>query len=118
MHDTRIPQLLLRRDQDFELAHPFTYRWTVGPTLRRIKIPMGFVTDLASTPVPVRWLVPRTDLGLIAPLVYDFIYRNRGPLTRREADRLFCRIMREEGVPKWKRRVAFWSVRLFGWRHW
>ncbi|MEW8044190.1 MAG: DUF1353 domain-containing protein [Candidatus Sedimenticola endophacoides] len=41
-----------------------------------------------------------------------------GRWSRREADRLFARIMREAGVSRFKRRVAFIGVRLFGWFSW
>lgn len=41
-----------------------------------------------------------------------------GVWTRKNADRLFARIMREAGMSKRRRRAAYLAVRMFGWVAW
>jgi len=38
--------------------------------------------------------------------------------TRRDVDRLFARLMREEGVAPWRRRMAYRAVRCAVWHTW
>ena len=96
-----------------------------------IHVPKGWQTDLASVP-RLGWLfISPTDLGGVGPpLIHDLIYQLRGRLveggfstpptkfTRRAADRVFREAMRTYGVGRFKRRVAWAGVRLFGWFPW
>lgn len=95
----------------------------------RITIPAGFTFDLASVPRPLWWLIAPFELSIAAPLVHDFLYNNAGAppegtvvpprtYTRAQADRLFLLIMRREGVPAWRRKLAYLGTRLFGWLSW
>jgi hypothetical protein len=125
----------------FELLRPYVYQWAAPDfdgRRARLAIPMGFVFDYASVPRPVHAFIGRLDLGLVAPLMHDWLYAFGGrlpvgshewligdtwqqvgePWTRRDADRLFGRHMREEGVARWRRRSAYRAVRLFGSRAW
>jgi hypothetical protein len=96
---------------------------------RRVTIPGGFEFDLASVPRQVWWLVAPFELSIAAPLIHDFLYRCGGApppgavvpehrYTRREADRLFLRMMEREGVAAWRRRAAYGAVRAFGGLAW
>ncbi|HEU4742656.1 MAG TPA: DUF1353 domain-containing protein [Meiothermus sp.] len=96
---------------------------------RTLRIPRGFVFDLASVPRFLWWLIAPFELSVVAPLVHDFLYRYRGnppagtvePLkvyTRREADVLFEQIMVMEGVPAWRQISAYTAVRFFGFFVW
>jgi hypothetical protein len=40
------------------------------------------------------------------------------PWTRRDVDRLFARLMRDEGVVMWRRRMAYRAVRCAVWHAW
>jgi hypothetical protein len=106
-----------------------TYLYAEDPDV--IRIPRGFVFDLASVPRLVWPLIAPFELSISAPLVHDFLYHHAGvpPLaesrrnySRLDADRLFRRMMRRERVPGWRWRPAYAAVRLFGgfvWRrHW
>lgn len=88
---------------------------------RTIRVPAGFRFDAASVPRIVWSLISPTDLGVVAPLVHDWLYRTGGQdgeFSRREADRLFKAHMRSEGVADWKVRLAYTAVRAFGRRSW
>ena len=117
----------------WRLDDGYFYHWQHGGNWYRLKIDKGFVSDGASVP----WFLPwgRGRLGVLAPLVHDWLHHNRGrsnaqfwggledwfsppvdEFTRRDADRLFFRILRETGVkPKWLRRGAFKAVRAWSW---
>lgn len=95
----------------------------------RLRIPRGFEFDAASIPRVCWWLIGPVELSLAAPLAHDFLYRCGGcpepgvalparTWTRAEADRLFRVVMAAEGVPRWRRGLAYLAVRLFGWRAW
>lgn len=106
------------------------YRWRLARTyiycgrFCTIVIPEGFRCDLASVPRLVWWLIAPFDLSIAAPVVHDFLYRYGGLLAsgqvliRAEADRLMLELMERERVPRWRRVLAFWAVRLFGRSSW
>lgn len=94
-----------------------------------ILVPDGFEFDLSSVPRIFWRLVAPFELSIAAPLLHDFLYRHRGdpppgavvpPRTysRKEVDDLFKRIMKQEGVPGWRWRLAYAAVRVFGQREW
>jgi hypothetical protein len=86
---------------------------------RRFVIPKGFECDLASIPWFLRWKLERFDLSLLAAFAHDWLYRTAGlggRYTRLQADRVFLRLMKDEGVPKTRRRRAYKAVRMFGWK--
>lgn len=127
-------------DGVYELAVDWTYEWEHDGIRRRIIVPKGFQYDGASVPRLVWTCTGILPDGLIraAALVHDWLYQHRGQLpegsyqefhrgkwrnvgrvaTRREVDRLFARIMRETGVSKLKRRLAYAGVRAGGWWAW
>lgn len=47
----------------------------------QFEIPAGYITDLASIPWFVRWIADRASLGLLAPLVHDYLCDCRGRFT-------------------------------------
>lgn len=90
-----------------------------------LRIPAGFQFDLASIPRFFWRVIAPFELSLSAPLVHDFLYACQGhppegtvvpprTFTRLESDRLFLVLMRLEGVPLWRRWLAYCAVRLFG----
>lgn len=106
-------------------------RWTLVKPLcyvgmhELITVPAGFETDLASTPRLFWAFLPPFGLYAKAAVVHDYLY-NKQPLvygqnititqriSRKDADGLFRRIMRESGVGIIKRYLMYWSVRAFG----
>ena len=82
-------------------------------------IPRGFVTDFASVPRALWWLVSPTDYSVLrASLLHDYLYRTGHRIDRKRADRLFYRKLIEDGTPRWKARLMYWAVRLFARRVW
>jgi len=103
------------------------YTYTDGA--RRLTVPQGFEFDLASVPRAFWSLIAPFELSIAAPLLHDFLYRYQGEppagaieppgrYSRLEADRLFRRVMEEEGVARWRRALGYAAVRLFSGYAW
>ncbi|EFO7853397.1 DUF1353 domain-containing protein [Salmonella enterica] len=78
-----------------------------------ISVPAGFVTDLATIPRIFWTLLPPDGKYAKAAIIHDYLYAN-ALRTKQEADLIFLDGMVVLGVPKWKRVIMYWSVRLFG----
>jgi hypothetical protein len=82
-------------------------------------VPVGYRCDMASIPRILWPLIAPFELSINAPLLHDWLYENDGRyvlgrFTRGEVDKLFLKIMEEEGVPRWRRVLSYWAVRAFG----
>ena len=97
-------------------------------TLNRIEfagksfvIPRGFESDGASVPRFFWRLVcpPLDHRAVRAGVAHDWIYRTQ-PVdwSRKEADKMFLCFLIEDGLPPVRARLAYWGVRLGGWRAW
>lgn len=71
------------------------------------------ITDLASVPRIFWTLLPPDGKYAKAAIIHDYLYDN-AQRTKKEADRIFLDGMTVLGVPKWKRTVMYWAVRVFG----
>ncbi|EJO2706043.1 DUF1353 domain-containing protein [Salmonella enterica] len=78
-----------------------------------IEVPAGFVTDLASVPRIFWVLLPPDGKYAKAAIIHDYLYDN-ALRTKKEADKIFLDGMTVLGVPKWKRIIMYWAVRMFG----
>lgn len=108
------PPLLEARGNHFVLRRPLVY---IG-NRETITVPEGFVTDLGSVPWYFSWLVSRYGEGMTnAYILHDWLYRT-GQVSRKDADGLMRRIMREEGVSWIVRKSAWLGVRAGGWIPW
>ena len=138
------PDLRPIKKGKYQLQEKWKYIWEKDGITRCIVIPKGFVSDGASAPRLLWTVTGITPDGLVraGALVHDFLYKHGGDLpkgsyqelnpyialdewiplndiwTRKNADRIFCRIMKESGVGKIKRRIAYRGVRMFGWIFW
>jgi hypothetical protein len=87
-------------------------------------IAQGFVSDLASIPRPLQWLVPRSASVTSAVILHDALRARLrqarvdggepAPFTARDADGIFRAAMREAGVSVVRRRAVYWAVRAAG----
>lgn len=77
----------------------------------RFEVPAGFRTDFASVPHAVTWLLPRTGRHNRAAVLHDALTRDPN-VSRKDADGIFLRVLRELQVPEWRARAMFWGVRL------
>ena len=136
-----IPFQLPNGDWVYRLGKEYHYDWTMPSGIkRRLTVPKDFFSDGCSVP-RILWSISGVQKdGAIraAALLHDFVYRYSGRLprgsygavcngiwqnitirwTRKSADRLFGRVMRETGVPKSQRRTAYLGVRAWGWMYW
>jgi hypothetical protein len=93
----------------------------------KIVVPKGFVTNYASLDAlrnivlfPIYALL--ADYGDMAATVHDWLY-TKGTLitvngkqvrpTRQQADEIFYRALRSEGIAKWRANMFFYGVRMF-----
>ena len=88
-------------------------------------VPTGFTTDFASIPRFFQTLIPKNGKYDAAAIVHDYLYRHQ-PLvasritrdmkriTRKDADGIFRRIMKELGVGWFRRSLMYRAVRLGG----
>lgn len=97
-------------DRRWRLTEPLVYRgrredWVV---------PVGFVTDFASVPVPVRWLIPADGPWTAAAIVHDWFCSvgiEAGVISSGDADAVFRRMCRELGTPIPRRWLMWAGVR-------
>jgi len=141
-----IPDIRVLGDRRFVVAEKFPHVWCSHGVMHRITVPKGFICDGNSVPWFARVFIPGDwTLGLIAVLIHDLLYFYKGRLPfamhqiwvngnwtdalqqpdttrltwkREDADKLFAVIMREDGVPMWRRRMAYRGVRAAVWQNW
>ncbi|MCA0143693.1 DUF1353 domain-containing protein [Blastococcus sp. LR1] len=97
-------------DQHWAVVEPLVYRGKRD----RFVVPPGFLTDFATVPRLVVWLVPRFGRYTAAAILHDWLctegLRTR-MVTSREADGIFRRVMREHDVPVLRRWLMWCGVR-------
>lgn len=97
-------------------------RWLVlAPIIYRgandaFLVPPGFVTDLATVPRALTVFVPRYGVYTRAAVLHDLlcVQAHHGLFQRRDADGIFRRVMREEGVHPVLRWTMWAAVRAGG----
>ena len=125
-----MPLVVQHKEQRFwrELVEPLVYNDEQGVT---IVVNKGFTTDLASIYV-LRVFLPwvyalLSGYGDKAAVVHDYLYTLRGyydnnavhhPFTRKQADQMFFRALRAEGVAWWRASMFYLGVRAGGWVSW
>lgn len=82
-----------------------------------IVVPKYFITDLASVPQYLQWLVPVTDDHVQASIVHDYLC-NLKILSRAAADGLFFDLLTAAGVKGWKRWAMYFAVRIGAFLPW
>ena len=100
----------------------------------RFVVPLGFQTDFASVPHVLTWLVPRTGIYNRAAVLHDYLCKIASGavpsqrdwvggsdeqwhalpayITRKDADGVFRRVLRELQVGAKRRRIMYWGVRI------
>lgn len=112
-----VPQLGAFADMDyFYLLAPLGWRPAQGP-FRPVTVERGFVTDLASVPGLFWSLAAPQGRHGVAAIIHDWLYWKQD-CTREEADLIFDGIMRDLGVPTWKRLTFYYAVRWRAGRYW
>jgi hypothetical protein len=119
---TRYPEIHLRKS-----ASGYD-EWEVIESVKcpeGVVIPKGFVTDFASVPQALWWLLPPYGKAATAAVLHDYRYvsawgsQQTSPYRARlQADLYFYRDMVEGGVMSWQAWLMYQAVRWFGARHW
>lgn len=98
----------------------------------RIRVPKGFVTDLASVPWPATLFIPKSGAYNPAAVIHDYLYQKKGNLivydkagvawpkiySLKECDDIFLEAMIALGVNKIKAKIMYTAVRVFGQTAW
>ena len=105
----------------FELSQWWKYKDSEGQLW---VVPEGFIYDLASIPPWLWWLQFGTWNIAAVPhdwaYVFGYLFRVdnsnlvKVELTKKEADRFFADVNLTVETPKWRVRLMYWAVRLFG----
>ena len=108
------PKPVLRQvdEKNWETVETLTYQGTID----RFVVPKGMRTDFASVPRAFVWFLPRYGRYTRAAILHDYLWRHRvgdseQPVSRRDADGLFRRVMRELEVPFLRRWIMWGAVR-------
>lgn len=83
----------------------------------RFTVPAGFVTDLASVPRALWALLPPHGRYTAAAVLHDWLYAEK-PVTRKDADGIFLRVMLSNRTKVFRAMAMYYAVRWFGWRAW
>jgi len=92
-----------------------------------ITVPQGFRFDGESIPVFLQWLVPPFGQSKRGACVHDYLYRFAGyhsisgviiPVSRAEADAVYCELIKAKGMPRWRATMRWSVLRLVGWAAW
>lgn len=116
---TKYPSLRLLADGElWEVMEDFEYHVGSEDSNEVIKVPKGFITDGASIP-KIFWSFIGGQWGKYgyAAVLHDFLYHTK-IYTRKKSDQIFLEAMGVLGVPKWKRLLMYFAVRLAGWHPW
>lgn len=105
--------LELLDDYKWRVAVPFVYYTDCLNVRTNIIVPAGTVTDLASVPRILWTVFPPHGKYAKAAIVHDFLYTN-ALYNKRIADDVFNEAMCVLKVPRWRRVIMYWAVRLFG----
>lgn len=101
----------------WEIVKAFEYHVGSEGSGEVIKIPVGFITDFASTPRFTWILFPPDGQYSQAAVVHDFLYHIK-IYSRKMSDDIFKEAMKVLGVGWWKRGTMYNCVRLFGFFPW
>lgn len=89
----------------------------LSPLAGVVRVPCGFVTDLASVPrLPFVFFL-LSGYGHAAAVVHDWLYTEK-PMDRETCDRVFSEALQACGVPAWRAWLMLRGVRAFGRSNW
>ena len=111
---------------EFVLLERFGYRTHIGslfwrngygPKYRLVMVPVGFITDFASIPRLLHWLISPNGLSREAAVIHDYLYCTQ-TTTRADADAIFLEALATSGVGWAQRHAMYAAVRAGGWIYW
>lgn len=93
------------------------FRLLQGVTVENYYIPAEYETDFATVPRLFFTIVPTIGRHNVAALLHDYLYDNRIG-SRKQADKLFLKVMLSYEVPKWQAFLMYFAVRVGGRKWW
>ena len=118
--DIPIPQLADVDGDLFALAEDYPVKFVLWFREYQFLIPAGQISDLSSIPRILRSFIDRASLGLVPPLIHDFMCDKRGKflsmsgetieLTRFEVNIIFLLVMLLSGINFNRAMIAFIGV--------
>jgi len=99
-----------------ELTRPLVLKLQIASCRLVIIVPKGTQSDLASVPRCLWSLLPPDGEYQEAAIIHDWLYSIGA--SRWFADSVFRQVMKELGVPLWKRWLLWFGVRCGGWIWW
>ena len=93
-----------------KLLKEFSYYTDEGVTYT---VPVGFITDFATTPQWAQSVVPKIGVYTKATILHDYWYKE-AINTKKWADKEFLKACLILGTPKWKAYLMYVGVSLFG----
>ncbi len=100
-------------DYRWQVLAAFEYHVGAMDSGQVITVPAGTITDLASVPRVLWAIFPPHGRYAKAAIVHDYLYE-QAIGSKAFADRVFLEAMEILQVPKWRRVLMYWAVRLFG----
>jgi hypothetical protein len=110
-----VPHIDFLDSNDFAVT--VNYAYVIGSTDKAIVVPQGFVTDFASIPWGLRWLLAKQGRYSRAALVHDYLYWSQ-ICTKKQADNILMIAMKESHVVGWQRFFIYEGVSLAGGGAW
>lgn len=95
-----------------------------------IRCDAGMLSDLASIPWLVRWLIPQAGVDAQGAFLHDRGYRDgfmmmrmgeherRVPVSRAMVDAMYYQAMKALGTPAWRREAIYRGLQIGGWVAW
>jgi len=103
----------LMADRKWKIEEEFVYYIGEIDSGKEIRVPKGFITDLASVP-RIFWIIfPPNGKSGKASVIHDYMYVNAIG-TKEYADKTFIEAMKVLGVGKFKRHLMYYAVKYFG----
>lgn len=99
----------------WDLAEVFSYEVAPGDVVR---VPTGFVTDLASVPRCFWPILPPFGNYTEAAVVHDYLYKHERHRGKEACDRILGMCARDYGTPEWQAVLLYEAVRDFGQAAW
>ena len=98
------------RPEEWILTEPCKYQSALWEPV--IVVPTGEVTDLSSIPRIFRLLIIKNGRHRPAAIVHDYLCKLGLDFSRVLADKIFLEAMKLLKVPRFRRRVMYFAVRL------
>jgi len=104
----------------FSVHKPVDYTVTIDHWSEDITVPAGFITDGASIPTLLRWVIPQSQPTWAPALLHDYFYGSKGwnKISRKTCDKLFGIALAKQNIPFYRLAAMYRSVALFGGYAW